>query len=430
MSERGDLPPGPPSRPPDPPPLPGAGPAPGAPPPPPAGPAADPPPLPGVDAEVVDDEPTLVERAAFQVTEQTRTYPCRQCGAQLVFDISTQLLACPSCGFSAPVNDSHLEAPQERDLRAALSELRAFTAQHPPVAQPDGEKEIVCQSCGGHTTFTGTLTAQRCPYCATPIQRDDVHAAPARLPVDGVLPFQVDRKSADQHLHKWIHGRWFAPNEFKRYNRTGSFTSVYTAYFTYDSETHSRYRGQRGDNYTVTVGSGENRRTETRTRWRPVSGEVRNSFDDITVFANDGFDRNRIRKLEPWPTQSARPFSQEYVAGHLSRTYDHDAEACYPEAKQTMDDTIETSVRRRIGGDHQRISSVDTSHLTLTYKHLLLPIWLLTVIYDSRPFQVYINGVTGEVHGQRPFSKIKIAAAVTAALIAIIVIVVLFSGGR
>lgn len=366
----------------------------------------------------------------FQATEQTRTYPCRQCGSQLEFDITTQQLACASCGFSAPVNDGHLEAPQERDLRSALSELRAFAAQHPPVAQTDGEKEITCQSCGGHTTFSGTLTAQRCPYCATPIQRDDVHAAPARLPVDGVLPFQVDRKTAEEHLHKWIHGRWFAPNEFKKYNRTGSFASVYTAYFTYDSETHSRYRGQRGDNYTVVVGSGENRRTETRIRWRPVSGEVRESFDDIPVFANDGFERNLIRKLEPWPTQSARPFSHEYVAGHLSRTYDHDAEACYPEAKQVMDSAIETSVRRRIGGDHQRISSISTDHLTLAYKHLLLPIWLLTVIYDSRPFQVYINGVTGEVHGKRPFSKVKIAAAVIAALIAIIVVIVLFSGGR
>jgi hypothetical protein len=63
----------------------------------------------------------------------------------------------------------------------------------------------------------------------------------------------------------------------------------------------------------------------------------------------------------------------------------------------------------------------------MTYKHLLLPLWLLTVIYDERPFQVYINGVTGEVHGARPYSKVKIAFAITAGVILAILIIVAIS---
>ena len=31
---------------------------------------------------------------------------------------------------------------------------------------------------------------------------------------------------------------------------------------------------------------------------------------------------------------------------------------------------------------------------------------------ENKPFQVYINGVTGEVHGARPFSKVKIITTV------------------
>ena len=63
----------------------------------------------------------------------------------------------------------------------------------------------------------------------------------------------------------------------------------------------------------------------------------------------------------------------------------------------------------------------------LLYKHLLLPIWLLTVVYDGRPFQVFINGMTGEVQGQRPWSKVKIAAAVVAAVIVAVIIAVIWS---
>ena len=61
---------------------------------------------------------------------------------------------------------------------------------------------------------------------------------------------------------------------------------------------------RRGDHYTVTVGSGDNRRTEVRTRSRPAAGQVHNLFDDVTVIANTGRDGSRIAKLEPWPTET------------------------------------------------------------------------------------------------------------------------------
>ncbi|MEO6988805.1 MAG: hypothetical protein ABI239_09160 [Aquihabitans sp.] len=366
------------------------------------------------------------QRAAFQVTEQTRTYPCRQCGAQLVFDITKQQLACLSCGFAVDIDTSQLDAPMERDLGSTVAQIRAMAAKV-EAPQVTGQKEIVCQNCGGHTTFSGTLTAVRCPYCATPIQRDDVHEAPARIAVDGLLPFVVDRKVAEANLDKWINSRWFAPTEFKKYNETGSFQSVYTAYFTYDSDTRTFYQGERGDHYTVTVGSGDNQRTETRTRWSPRSGQVANDFDDITVLANDGIDRGRIKALEPWPTETAKAFSPEYVAGHLSRTYDRDVEQCYPEAKSIMDSEIRQTVRRDIGGDEQKIHRLDTKHLTLMFKHLLLPIWLLTVIYEGKPFQVYINGVTGEVQGQRPWSKVKLAAAIIGAIVVVILGLIIYN---
>ena len=66
----------------------------------------------------------------------------------------------------------------------------------------------------------------------------------------------------------------------------------------------------------------------------------------------------------------------------------------------------------------------------LQFRYLLLPIWLLTVVYDSKPFQVYINGVTGEVQGSRPYSKVKIIAAIVAAIIAITAIVILVQSVR
>jgi DNA-directed RNA polymerase subunit RPC12/RpoP len=367
-------------------------------------------------------------RATLQSTEQTRTYPCHQCGASLVFDIGTQQLKCPSCGNVQPIVEAAGRQVVEHDLGAAWgSQQSTSVARFAGTGGQTAQKEIVCQNCGGHTTFSGTLTAMRCPYCATPIQRDDVHDAPDRLPVDAVLPFRVDEPNARSEVDKWINSRWFAPSEFKKYKETGALSSIYVAYFTYDATAVTDYTGERGRHYTVTVGSGENQRTETRTDWSYVSGQVSNAFDDLPVLANTGFDEKKIRELEPWPTQYVRPFSAEYVAGHLSRTYDLTVEQAFEVAKSSMESTIDRTVRSDIGGDEQRVHSKDTKWFNMTFKHVLLPIWLLTVIYAGKPFHVCINGFTGEVQGRRPYSTAKIIAAISLVVLVILIGIVAYA---
>ena len=119
-----------------------------------------------------------------------------------------------------------------------------------------------------------------------------------------------------------------------------------------------------------------------------------------------------------------RPYQPDYISGHLCRTYDNDVTACFNTAKMRMASEIDQTIRRDIGGDKQRIDRKRTSLSGVTYKHVLLPIWLLTVLYDGQPWQVFMNGVTGEVHGQRPWSKVKIAMAVAAVLLVILAVVI------
>ncbi|GAA0610505.1 hypothetical protein GCM10009547_10670 [Sporichthya brevicatena] len=343
-------------------------------------------------------------------------FACVNCGGQLVFHPPTRGMKCPSCGGERPIEASE-EKPAERDLLATLEDQRK-----PPSAQAvtsGPQKELVCPNCNGHIGFVGSLTATRCPFCASPVQRSDIHEAPNRLPVDGVVPFGIDTKAAEEKVKDWINGRWFAPNDFKKYSKTGSFTGVYLPFFTFDAQTYTEYEGERGDTYTVTVGTGQNRRTETRIRWRHVRGAVDVPFDDVAIGAENSLDPERLRALEPWPTQAAVAFRPEYLAGSMSRFYEKELELCHSEAVQRMNNDIAYAIRRDIGGDHQRIHRTDTTWSRQTYRHLLLPIFLLVVMFHAKPYQVFVNGVTGEVHGERPYSWVKITLAVIAALIVV-----------
>lgn len=357
---------------------------------------------------------------AGQTTDdgKARIFPCEGCGADLEFHIGDQSLKCPYCGYEKQIELSPDAEIREQDFEAMLERLRQMREAGEP-EEVEGVSEVRCESCGGTVVFTGTLTSTRCPYCDSPIQRERVHTFTRRIPVDGVLPFLVDRNQAKQRLREWVDSLWFAPNDFRKQGADGTFNGIYLPYWTFDSLTFNAYTGERGENYTVTVGTGKNRRTETRTRWYPASGQFQRFFDDVLVIASQGLREDHVQELEPWPLRKCLPFTQQVLAGYLARTYDVPLEPGFKLARQRIDAAIEHEVRRRIGGDKQRVHSIKSRYDGITFKHLLLPVWMLAYRYRDQAYQVLINAGTGEVQGERPYSWVKITLTVLAVVVAI-----------
>jgi predicted RNA-binding Zn-ribbon protein involved in translation (DUF1610 family) len=358
---------------------------------------------------------------AGQTTDEGkgRIYPCEGCGADLTFHIGQQRLKCPYCGFEKEIELADDAEIREQDYHAMIERIQRQREAGVELEVP-GASEVRCESCGGTVVFTGTLTSSACPYCASPIQRDKVHTLTQRVPVDGVLPFLIDHDRAALLLAEWVQSRWFAPNDFLKQGTQGKFNGVYLPYWTFDTATFNAYSGERGENYTVTVGSGKNRRTETRTRWYPASGAFQRFFDDVLVVASKGLPRDYMLALEPWPLQKTIPFTPQVMAGIFARTYDIDLDAGFGDAKGRIDDAIDTETRQRIGGDKQRVHSIKSRYDAITFKHLLLPVWMMAYRYHDQPYQVFINAGTGEVQGERPYSWAKISLVVAAALTVVI----------
>jgi predicted RNA-binding Zn-ribbon protein involved in translation (DUF1610 family) len=350
-----------------------------------------------------------------------RIFPCEECGADVEFNIGAQALKCPYCGHVQKLDLDPNAEIREQDFEAMVARIEE---QHGADRHDEeGQSEVRCESCGGTVVFVGTLTSTACPYCGTPIQREHIHSATHRIPVDAVLPFLVDKERARQNLAEWVRSRWFAPNAFLKQGVSGNFNGVYLPYWTFDTLTYNAYTGERGDAYWVTVGEGQNQRQERRVRWSPRSGRFQRFFDDVTVPASRGLDMHRLIALEPWPFGKMIPFTQQVLAGFLARTYDMALREGFVAAKERVDSAIASDVRQRIGGDEQRVWSIQSRYDAITFKHLLLPVWLMTYRFHEKPYRVYINAATGEVQGDRPYSWVKITLAVLAALIVVAIIV-------
>lgn len=356
-----------------------------------------------------------------------RTFPCESCGADLMFHVGEQSLKCPYCGFVKDLEFEPEALVAEQDFAAMLERLAAMRDGRRQDEQ--GLHEVRCEACGATVRFVGTLTSSECSYCGIPLQLANVHDAPHRVPVDGVLPFLVDRDQARQNLEQWVRSRWFAPNDFRARGVGGRFNGIYLPYWTFDSLTFTRYTGERGEHYWVTVGAGKNKRRVRRTRWYPAYGKFQRLFDDVLVVAATGLPTQRVVALEPWPLHRCTPFNQQLLAGFLARTYDIPLDRGFAHARQLIDEALVEEVRRRIGGDEQRIHSLDTRYDAITFKHLLLPVWMLAYRYRDKPYQVVVNAGTGEVQGHRPYSWIKITLTIVGALIVVGVIALFAQGG-
>ena len=170
----------------------------------------------------------------------------------------------------------------------------------------------------------------------------------------------------------------------------------------------------------MTETSTEDGETKTRqvqrTQRNSVSGTVSRDFDDILIIASRHVTRKRLAELEPRHASKATPRQPSYLTGHHSLRYDTESEAGLGDAKEDMAGEIVRDARRDIGGNEQSIHTVDSQYFDVDYKLLLLPVWIPTCVYQGKPWQILINGETGEVQGDRPFSAWKIALTTTGAV--------------
>lgn len=326
---------------------------------------------------------------------------------------------CEYCGHQNDISQKQ-ERIEEYPLAQALREL-ATTKAHTVTDQAH------CNACGANFKFSANIHAGECPFCGTDIVISPQKNKP--LPPKSLLPFLIEEEYAKKQFSQWLNNLWFAPNAVKKYARADTkLVGTYLPYWTYDSATESSYSGARGDTYYVNerVSYVQNGRQVSsikrvpKIRWTNVRGRVSRFFDDVLIGASLSLPRQILDRLQPWDLENLVPYDENYISGFQSELYQVNLDEGFDRAKQVMASIIQQDVAHDIGGDHQRIYQVQTHHSQTTYKHCLLPVWSAAFIYRNKPYRFVINGRTGEVQGERPYSYWKIACAVITGLIIII----------
>ena len=360
------------------------------------------------------------------MAEERHKFPCQQCGAQLTYQPGSNHLVCGHCGHQHQISVDN-RGIDEVDFYTALDQIA--NKQVTEVSMT-----IKCDNCAAEFEFDKNIHADECPYCGTRIvseAHENRHIQPW-----GILPFKVTAQEATDAYRGWLKRLWFAPGKLKKYARKDQkLNGMYIPYWTYDCATRTRYVGERGTFYQqpmrVRVQVNGKWTTQTRmvtkVRWNRVSGNVGRQFDDVLIFASTSLPRNMARELAPWDLQHAISYKEEYLSGFRSEMYQTGLEEGFDIARQRMHPVIKSDISADIGGDQQRIHNADTEYSQIQFKHILLPFWVAGFRFGRKSYQFIVNARTGEVQGERPYSKFKIFLAGLGMLLVMLIILGVFS---
>ncbi len=358
---------------------------------------------------------------AIENSEEFR-FPCPVCGSQMQFDAEANKLKCAYCG-----HEQDFDGEGETGLANTEQDFQAALNNDIPEADMEETRVTACSNCGAQVEFEGDTYSKDCPFCASPIVLEP--RSTRKIRPKGVLPFVLSEDKAREAMNAWLGKLWFAPNNLKEYARKGrKMQGMYVPYWTYDAQSQSDYAGQRGTYYYVTerYTTTENGKTVSKTRqvrkirWRRVSGRVAKFFDDILVLASKSLPKRFTDQLAPWDLSALKDFSPNYLAGYGAEAYSVELREGFGEAEAIMEREIRALVRRDIGGDEQRINALNIKLSEITYKHVLLPVWLAAYKYQGETYRFVVNGQSGKVKGERPWSKVKIALAVLAGVLLVV----------
>jgi predicted RNA-binding Zn-ribbon protein involved in translation (DUF1610 family) len=354
-------------------------------------------------------------------------HECPACGAQAEWNPATQKLVCPFCGTESPYQiDREHGKVVELDLVKALRELpeeeRGWQTER---------RSVQCQSCRAVMVFDPARVGQNCEFCGSPALVDYQEIRSPIRP-QGVLPFRIDPGRVRDDIRRWWRSRWFAPGKLAIASLVDTIKSLYIPYWTFDAKIHCPWTAEAGYYYYVNVPGVDAKgrpvmRRERRTRWEPASGMVDTFFDDEAVPGTQGVPLDLLRKVEPFPTHEVVSYDTAFLSGHVVEHY----QVVLLDAAQKSLEQIQAKLfvlcARQIRGDTYRNLQIFPEYSGRTFKHILVPVWLLKYDFGSKPYQVIVNGYTGAIAGRHPYSFWKIALLVLLAVVAALVLIAINS---
>lgn len=355
-------------------------------------------------------------------------YKCPQCGAPLTFDADKQTWSCKFCLGSYEVEQLEKLLAQEKheDQSSSLENEASETPQEDNTAVDEdfnqNARVYSCPDCGAEIVTDATTAATFCVFCHNPtIIQSQLSGA---YKPHKVIPFKFDKEKAKEAFKKWCRKKPLVPGLFKSAPSLEKITGVYLPFWLFDCDISGGIHANAQKIRTWRTGNTE----YTETQYFEVIRDGNMHFEHVPADGSSKMEDNMMDLLEPYYYDQMVDFSMPYLSGYLAEKYDQDENAVFPRIDKRVNEDTVSQLRDTIKG--YSAVQVDQSNVAFLKKHAhyaLLPVWMQKYKYKDKDYLFAMNGQTGKVVGNLPYSMGRAAAwfgGIAAAVFAI-----LFLGG-
>ena len=352
---------------------------------------------------------------------QVLTHKCPNCGGPLLFEPKNQKFHCEYCGSTYTEQEvSDFEAKQEAakvtdslissgSNAETTDEKEKITDSDQKRADENTDEEIglfLCPSCGAEIVTDATTASTWCYYCHNPVVLTE-RLSGKFLP-EKILPFQIERKAAEEQFLDWVGKKKFVPKAFFDKKQIQNLSGVYFPYWAVDAELSGGISAQ-ATNLRVWI-VGDTEYTEHSQYEIQRGGETK--FKNLIKNAlKKNLSDKMVGAVQPFDMTAAIPFKNQYLSGFLTEKRDIEfpdmKENVEREFRQYADGLMESTIVGYTSvsnlQSNQQIKNIDEDYV-------LLPIWLVTYkeAGNDRLFYYAMNGQTGKVAGLLPIDKKKL----------------------
>lgn len=349
-----------------------------------------------VDAEVIDPQ------AALPGGE-----PCAACGSP----VEPHDKFCPACGtpHGEPIVTAEVVEPEQKHFR--------------------------CNNCGSEVSTDPTQRSYTCPFCDSTYVVEFSAAESNRQRPEFVIGFAITLEQAQQKFHAWLRDNSiFRPGDLVAGAVADKMRGVYLPFWSFSMLAESDWSASIGEHwyrtetYTETDSKG-NTVTKTRqvqeTEWWPLSGRHHRYYSGYLVSGSKGLPQDQAERIKPFNLPALKRYEPYFLAGWYNEEYSIDREQALEQCQQHFYEQEKRHISAFLPGDTHRLKDVGTRFRQVNSDLCLLPVYVLSYKYRDKLYRFLVNGQTGKIAGDKPWSGKRIAAAIVVGLVALLVIVLL-----
>ena len=392
-----------------------------------------------VNAQVIDYDPLHDPNRSLA----SSLMPCAACGTPR--QVGSRF--CVSCGipFETP-NQSRVDDPRKRTTESSAKSkvktqenisslsLNNASIENQRLESSGSTKTFRCDNCGSEVDSPNDQRSLRCPFCdSTYVVELSSEQRTSQRP-EFIIGFEITREKAQEMFFQWIgKNSFFRPGDLVRKAATEKQQGIYIPFWHFSMIARSEWSAQIGEywyrteTYTVKNSDGKTEvrtRTVQETEWWPLSGIYRKYYSGYMVSASKGLPQEEALAIQPYKLNTMMRYRPMYLAGWMSEEFSVSKEAALATTQQEFRNRERNAISRFLPGDTRSGLSVQTDLEVGGSDLILLPIHVLSYRYGDKVYRFLVNGQTGRVVGEKPWSGSRIAAVV----IAVVLLVMIFIG--